>query len=155
MSGTNRAAGEITVAEVLTDGEILATRDVMRQLRPNLSPESYLPTVRRMMQTDGYHLAALWEGESVRAVAGYRFMEMLYCGRILYVDDLNTDDAQRSRGFGKVLLDWLKATARAAGCGQLHLDSGVHREDTHRFYFRERLTINAYHFRVVLDGDAR
>jgi len=151
MSGTTRTRGEVTVAEALTDGDILATRDVMRKLRPNLSPESYLPTVRRMMQTDGYRLAALREGESVRAVAGYRIMEMLYCGRILYVDDLNTDDDQRSRGFGRTLLDWLKATARAAGCGELHLDSGVQREAAHRFYFRERLTINAYHFRVPLD----
>jgi GNAT superfamily N-acetyltransferase len=153
MSGTTRKADEVEIAETRTDGEILATRDVMRKLRPNLAAESYLPTVRRMMQTDGYRLAALWEGESVRAVAGYRFMEMLYCGRILYVDDLNTDDAHRSRGFGKLLLAWLKSTARAAGCGELHLDSGVQREATHRFYFRERLTINAYHFRVPLSRD--
>lgn len=139
----------VTVAEAVTDDEILATREVMRQLRPHVAPAEYLPTVRRMMQTDGYRLAALREGGSVRAVAGYRLMEMLYCGRILYIDDLNTDDAHRSRGFGKALLDWLKGTARDRGCAQLHLDSGVQREAAHRFYFRERLTINAYHFRAV------
>ena len=143
---------DVTVAEALTDAQIIATRDVMRKLRPGVPPQSYLPTVRRMMQADGYRLAALWEGESVRAVAGYRLMEMLYCGKILYVDDLNTDDSQRSRGFGRVLMDWLKTRARASGCGELHLDSGVQREATHRFYFREQLTISAYHFRVRLDG---
>ena len=138
------------IFEATTDEEILATRDVMLELRPHLAPDSYLPTVRRMMENDGYHLAALRVDGVVRAVAGYRFMEMLYCGRILYVDDLNTDENTRSLGHGQGLMDWLKAEARQHGCGQLHLDSGVQREDAHRFYFRERLTINAYHFRVML-----
>lgn len=138
------------VSKVRTDEQIMATREVMRQLRPNVPAGDYLTTVRRMMETDGYHLAAIFDGETVRAVAGYRFMEMLYCGKIMYVDDLNTDDRFRSKGYGRELMDWLKAEARAHGCGQLHLDSGVQREDTHRFYFRERLTINCYHFRVML-----
>ncbi len=86
----------------------------------------------------------------VQAVAGYRFIEMLYCGQVLYVDDLNTDQRRRSAGFGKLLLDWLKQQATAGGCGELHLDSGVQREQAHRFYFREHLTITAYHFRVKL-----
>ena len=77
-------------------------------------------------------------------------MEMLYCGRILYVDDLNTDERYRSQGYGRRLLDWLKQEAKEKGCDELHLDSGVQRGQTHRFYFREGLTINAYHFRIPL-----
>ena len=140
----------LTITEAIRDEQILATRDVMLQLRPSVVPDEYLPTVRRMMQEDGYHLVALYNDGAVRAVAGYRFMQMLYSGKIMYVDDLNTDDRHRSLGYGKALLDWLKAKAKANGCGQLHLDSGVQRENTHRFYFREGLTINAYHFRVAL-----
>ena len=138
------------VRKVSTDEQILATREVMRQLRPHLPLDDYLKTVKRMQQSDGYKLAAVFDEGSVRAVAGYRFMEMLYSGKILYVDDLNTDERHRSKGYGKVLLDWLKAEARAQGCAQLHLDSGVQRERTHRFYFREGLTINCYHFHTAL-----
>jgi len=137
------------IVEAVSDEQILATRDVMRQLRPYIPADEYLPTVKRMMETGGYHLVGFYEGGTVRAVAGYRFMEMLYCGKILYVDDLNTDENARSEGYGKKLLNWLKAEARWRGCRQLHLDSGVQREAAHRFYFRERLTINAYHFRVI------
>jgi GNAT superfamily N-acetyltransferase len=138
------------ITPATTDEQILATRAVMRQLRPAIAEDAYLPTVRRMMDTNSYHLAALHENGTVRAVAGYRFIEMLYCGQIMYVDDLNTDENCRSSGHGKLLLDWLKSEAAAHGCAELHLDSGVQREHTHRFYFRERLTINAYHFRVRL-----
>jgi GNAT superfamily N-acetyltransferase len=74
-------------------------------------------------------------------------MEMLYCGQILYVDDLSVDETQRSRGYGAALIAWLMDRARAKGCAQIHLDSGVQREAAHKFYFREGFTINAYHFR--------
>ena len=79
-----------------------------------------------MMQTDGYLQAAVFEGDSVVAVAGYRFMEMLFSGKSL-VDDLNTDETRRSRGHGKLLMDWLKREAKERGCVQLQLDSGVQR----------------------------
>jgi len=138
------------VQKVTTDEQILATHEVMRQLRPKLSPENYLTTVKRMQQTDGYQLAAAYDEGVVRALAGYRFMEMLFSGRILYVDDLSTDEKHRSKGHGKLLLDWLKAEAKAHGCEQLHLDSGVQRERAHRFYFREGLTICCYHFQTPL-----
>jgi len=77
-------------------------------------------------------------------------MEMLYCSRILYVDDLSTDERERSRGYGRALIEWLKEEARENGCRELQLDSGVQRERAHRFYFREGLTINCYHFRIAI-----
>jgi GNAT superfamily N-acetyltransferase len=135
---------------VNTDEQILATREVMRQLRPGVPPDEYLAIVKRMKQTDGYELAAVYDNGVVRAVAGYRFEELLAYGKILYVDDLSTDERYRSKGHGKALLDWLKIEARTRGCAQLHLDSGVQRESAHRFYFRERLVISSFHFRVAL-----
>jgi hypothetical protein len=62
------------VLKVTTDEQILATRDVMRQLRPNVPLSAYLAAVKRMRQTDGFQLAAAFEEGAVRAVAGYRFM---------------------------------------------------------------------------------
>jgi GNAT superfamily N-acetyltransferase len=138
------------VRTLTTDEQILAARSVMRQLRPQVPEAEYLSTVRRMMHSDGYQQAAVFDGDMVVAVAGYRFMEMLYVGKTLYVDDLNTDETLRSRGYGKLLMDWLKKEARDRGCAELHLDSGVQREQTHRFYVREGLTINCHHFRIDL-----
>ncbi|HEX7112087.1 MAG TPA: GNAT family N-acetyltransferase, partial [Mizugakiibacter sp.] len=97
-----------------------------------------------------FRLAALVEDGAVRAVAGYRFLTMLYCGRILSVDDLVADERVRSRGYGARLLGWLKDEARAAGCAELQLISRVTREAAHRFYFREGLGIECFHFRIAL-----
>jgi len=68
----------------------------------------------------------------------------------MYVDDLVTDERQRSKGVGGALLDWLAEQARARGCAELHLDSGVHRFDAHRFYFTKRMHISSYHFKIKL-----
>jgi len=139
------------IGEARTDEEILATANVMLQLRSSVAPDVYLSTVREMMR-DGYRLVALRDDSGdVAAVAGFRSFAMLYTGgRILYVDDLSTDANRRSKGHGHALLDWLKDEARALGCTELHLDSGVQREQAHRFYFREGMGVNCLHFRIRL-----
>jgi GNAT superfamily N-acetyltransferase len=138
------------ITEPQTDDEILATWEVMHQLRPHVAREEYLSLVRRMMDSDGYRLAAVVDEGEVRAVAGYRYMQMLYCGKLLYLDDLVTDDRVRSRGYGREMLDWLKVRARDQGCTELQLISRVTREEAHRFYFREGLSIECFEFRVKL-----
>jgi len=140
----------MNIVRIESDEEILSTREVMLQLRPHIRPDDYIPTVRRMMESDGYRLAAASDRGVVNAVAGYRLMEMLYCGKLLYVDDLVSAETARSAGYGGALIEWLKNEARAHGCTELHLDSGVHRKDAHRFYFRERFTIAGYHFTVPI-----
>lgn len=140
----------VTITSPDTDAEIAATWQVMRQLRPHLALDDYVSMVRRMMESDGYRLAALAEDGEVRAVAGYRYMTMLYCGKLLYLDDFVTDERVRSRGFGRRLLDWLKAEGRAAGCAEIQLISRVTREQAHRFYFREGLGIECFQFRAAL-----
>lgn len=136
---------EPVVFEVVP-AQTASTWPVMRQLRPHLDEKRYLDMVARMRETDGFRLLAASVDGKVGAVAGFRTMEMLYCGRILSIDDLVTDESMRSKGLGKVLLDWLTREARSLGCGQIHLDSGVQRLDAHRFYERESFKKIGFHF---------
>ncbi len=139
----------MTIALAQTDSEIARCFPIMQQLRPHLFESEFVTRVRTMQQA-GFYLAALEVDGTVAAVAGYRFLEKLFSGRNLYVDDLVTDGQQRSRGHGAALLNWLYAQAQTHDCTQLELDSGVQRFEAHRFYFRERLHISAYHFVIKL-----
>lgn len=143
-----RAVIDFLFAE--TDGDIASTFAVMHQLRPHLEPDGYVARIRELQASDGLRLLALRDGGLVRAVASYRVMDMLYCGRLLYVDDLVTDEAARSHGYGRKLLARLKEEARALRCTQIQLISHVKRENAHRFYFREGLGIECFHFRADL-----
>jgi GNAT superfamily N-acetyltransferase len=123
---------------------------VMVQLRPHLTDGAVFVERVLRQQQGGYQLVYLEADDQVRAVAGYRFLECLAWGRVCYVDDLVTDAAVRSQGCGQQLFAWLVDSARAAGCDQLHLDSGVHRFGAHRFYLGQRMDITCHHFALPL-----
>jgi GNAT superfamily N-acetyltransferase len=137
-----------------SDQEIAACFPVMHQLRPHLTPDSFLARVRSQ-QPAGYRLAYVEVAGRPVAVAGFRLCESLSSGRFLYVDDLVTLDAERSKGHGAELLGWLLEQARTEDCQQLELDSGTQRKDAHRFYEREGLAIRSYHFAIELDERRR
>jgi len=132
-----------------SDTDISACYAVMGQLRPHIPTEQFVARVRSQMQ-DGYQLLAAIAGERVAAVAGFRISQNLAWGRFLYVDDLVTDSAQRSKGYGEVLMRWLIDRAKSDQLDELHLDSGVQRFDAHRFYLAQRLRISAHHFVIEL-----
>ncbi len=133
--------------------EIARCFPVMVQLRTHLSEAEFVERIQAQ-QAEGYELAYLAIEENGRnvakAAAGFRVMNMLHSGKTCYVDDLVTDAQSRSQGYGDALLDWLVAWSREQGCDTLSLDSGVQRQDAHRFYFRKRMTISAYHFVLPL-----
>jgi GNAT superfamily N-acetyltransferase len=141
---------ELSVFHAETDAQIAATFDVMQQLRPHLERDRYVATIRGLMASEGLRLLAVSDRGTVAAVASYRIMEMLYCGRLLYVDDLVADQSSRSRGHGARLIARLKEEGRALGCSEIQLISRVTREQAHRFYFREGFGIECFQFRSSL-----
>lgn len=134
-----------------TDEQIADTFEVMHQLRPDLQRHAYVPLIRGLMASDNLRLLALEDGGSIKALASYRIMTMIYCGRLLSIDDLVVDENARSKGYGSLLVDRLKDEARAQGCSEVQLISRVTREKAHRFYFREGFGIECFHFRTRIE----
>ena len=121
---------------------------VHRQLRDGL-PADYAGRLRAVFANGG-RMSVATEAQAVRGVAVWRLIENTYEGRRLYVDDLVTDAAHRSRGIGRALLRHLEQHARNMQCDVLALDSGTQRTGAHRFYFREGMVIPAFCFRKNL-----
>lgn len=140
-------------AEIRTlagEAELRAAWPLVSQLRPDFDEDRFVSQMLRQIG-DGCRATVLFDEAGVpRAFACGRVMEMLAVGRHVYVDDLVTDAESRSRGYGKAMLDWLKAEAIRLGCARLQLDSGTHRRDAHAFYLREGLRIEAFHLGIAL-----
>ena len=151
MSKRKERASKFRIAIARTPAEIGRCHKVMRELRPHFATRAKFVERVRRQQRDGYLLAFVEAGNEVRAVAGYRFLESLYSGRFLYVDDLVTRESDRSAGYGGKLFDWLVQQAREKKCNNFELDSGVQRFDAHRFYFVKRMKIFSYHFALPID----
>lgn len=135
----------IEIIKIKTEDEIQACFIVLAQLRPNIKAEEFLEQVLSQFKC-GYQLAAVLDENSVMAVAGYQLSENLAWGKYLYIEDLITNQKNRSSGYGKKLLSWLHDEARKNNCVQLHLDSGIQRKDAHRFYEREGMTFASRHY---------
>ena len=140
-----------TVAEVrlaTSIAEIQRCLPAILQLRPHLQANSFVRQVQEQKST-GYQLAYL-QANNIVGVAGFNLAQNLAWGKHLYVADLVIDANRRSQGYGEILFSWLVEYAKSNNCQQLHLDSGVHRFDAHRFYLRQKMNISSHHFSLKL-----
>ena len=106
----------IEIRDAANADALHAAWPVVQQLRPEFDCEGYVAQVLRQIATDGCRASVLYDDGIPRAFACWRVMEMLAVGKHVYVDDLVTDASVRSRGYGKAMLDWLKAEAKRLGC---------------------------------------
>lgn len=130
---------------VTTNEEVVEIAPVMQQLRPKYVLEQLIELMNRQRK-NGYQLVYVREGDSILCVAGFVTGHKLGWGHYLYIDDLVTDEAQRSTGAGRYLMEWFKDYAHINQIEQIHLDSGVHRYGAHKFYLKEDFVIASHHF---------
>ena len=140
-----------SVEELTTEAEWRAAFPVLGQLRDHLTEGEYLTRLREMRE-DGYRLFALVDDEIV-AVVGVTIRTNFYNGRYLFVCDLVTRADRRSEGHGSQLMEFVAEWARESGCEAMTLESGLWRDDAHRFY-EERLDMDryCYSFKKEFDG---
>jgi GNAT superfamily N-acetyltransferase len=123
---------------------LAAAEGVHRQLRPHLPPD-YAEKMRRVFAHGARMCVAVRDGR-VAGAAVWRVHENTVDGVQMYVDDLVSDETQRSQGVGRALLLHMQRLARTAGCAKFNLDSGTQRQQAHKFYFREGMVVTSFHF---------
>lgn len=141
---------DVTLVDLSADDtRWAAALPVLQELRPHLTAES-LAQVYEEGTPQGLRFTAAFVGDRCVVVAGWRIIANTSAGRKLYIDDLSTAASERSRGYGRMVLNALTQRAVDAGCTRIDLDSGVQRHDAHRFYLRERMDIVSHHFSRTL-----
>lgn len=142
-------SGTIYFAE--TDEAIEHCFAAIQVLRPHLTDQvAFVAQVRRQQQA-GYQLIFLEEADMVKSVAGFRVLEYLAWGKVLYIDDLVTAPDVRKHGHGEQLLNWLIGYARTLACDAVHLDTGYQRHAAHRLYLRMGFELSSHHMALRLD----
>lgn len=137
-----------TAGRVVEKPWLARAEAVHRQLRDTL-PEDYVARLTEVF-AGGARMTLAVEGSEVRALAVWRIVENTYEGRRFYIDDLVTDAACRSQGYGGALLSALESRAGALACDVVALESGTHRSGAHAFYFRAGFVIPSFSFRKKL-----
>lgn len=130
-------------------GQTALAHAALEDLRPHIgSVDDFVRRVDTLQRPEGYRLVATFvpSRDDAASVAGFRPGHSLAWGHFLYVDDLVVLPAYRRQGHGVALLDWIETEAARLGCDAVHLDSGHHRDDAHRFYRAVGYTDFGLHF---------
>jgi GNAT superfamily N-acetyltransferase len=127
------------------DENIRQCWEVVVSLRPHLQEQDFLQKTKSMMD-EGYNIVFIEEEGKAVAFAGFRRMQMFYCGNIIYIDDLNTLPEYRNHGYAGILLDFIHDIAAKENRDAVHLDSGYHRWDAHRLYLKKGYVLGSHHF---------
>lgn len=108
------------IQELQSQKEIVEAYPIMKQLRSHLDQETYVGLVSEAQQKDRYRMYALNQNEKIVAVVGFKPMITLYYGRFIWVCDLVTDDHQRSKGYGELLLEFVHVGLKSIITKALH-----------------------------------
>jgi GNAT superfamily N-acetyltransferase len=142
---TNHTHSSMQIQLARTDADIRKCWPVMYLLRPHLKEADFIPLIREMM-SEGYELAFIEENGAAAAAIGYRYLQKLFDGKQIYVDDLSTLEEYRGKGYAGQLLDFVFELARQRGYHCVTLDSGPARHDAHRLYLNKGFRISSMHF---------
>ncbi len=137
------------ILEATTKDDLVNCFEVMKELRPHHTTESFLATMEQM-KDEGYRLIYLEDDDRMVCVAGFRFTTTLYDGLIIDFDDFVTRADARGTGYAGKVCDHLVNMAKERSIKTIHLNSNHRRFDAHRFYLNKKMNIVAHHFRIEL-----
>jgi GNAT superfamily N-acetyltransferase len=139
-----------TISELTNTKQWLEAFPIMKQLRTDLTEETYIELLQDMSK-DGYKLYAMYVEEKIVSLVGLSWRINFYNKRHIFIYDLVTDVSQRSFGYGEKMLKYIHDWANENGAEYVALESGLQRSDAHRFY-EDKLNYDkwCYSFRKTL-----
>lgn len=138
------------IIELTDEKEILDTYPLLAQLYEELSYEQYESYIKDLLPLGYRRIVVLEDGNAI-ASAGLLEGVHFRFGKYMYINDLITDSAHRSRGIGKALIHWIQQNAIERGCKSIKLASNVNRHKAHRFYMSDDFFVHGYYFVKELD----
>lgn len=133
------------VEELDTLDQMSEGYELITQLYPKMTLETYRERLVQMLP-NSYGQAIVRDGRRVVGLSGYWINTRLWSGKYIDLDNVIVDEAYRSKGIGKLLMDHLVEKAKKLGCRIAVLDAYVENQGAHHFYYREGFAIRGFHF---------
>jgi GNAT superfamily N-acetyltransferase len=136
-----------------TKADIEFCKEAILEFRKNLDPETVVDQVFQMITQEGFELVFIPNAAHTKAGAfiGYRVINLLRTGPMIYVDDLFTFSGCRGKGYAGALLDHVATRAAGQGIKTVHLDSGYELHTAHRLYLNKGYFLACNHFAKVIN----
>lgn len=114
--------------------DLQAAFQLLKELRPHIDESFFFDIYTKAAKADRYSLVGLYSSDQLVAIMGFRYLYDYVHGKHIYIDDLVTTVAERSRGHGAKLLKYAEDLAVRNGCKQLRLCTGIENDSGKKFY---------------------
>ncbi len=138
------------VIELTGVEEMMASYEVLTELYPSLTREEYVNELTFMIQHN-YTQVVVMENERCLGVSGVWIGNKLWCGKYLEIDNIIVSEKIRSKGVGKLIIDYLEEKAKSLGCNMMALDSYTTNFKAHKFFYNQGFSPKGFHFIHLLD----
>jgi GNAT superfamily N-acetyltransferase len=138
------------VIELTSVEEMMGTYEVLTELYPSLTKEEYTNELAFMTQHN-YTQVVVMENECCLGVSGVWIGNKLWCGKYLEIDNIIVSEKIRSKGVGKMIVDYLEEKAKTLGCNMMALDSYTTNFKAHKFFYNQGFSPKGFHFIHLLD----
>lgn len=139
--------------ELHTKEEMLEQLPILNELYPTLTVEAYSKELDEMLPNNRYFQVAAFEENACIGLTGVWIGTKLWCGKYAEIDNLVVCTAHRSKGAGKLMIDYVKEIARKEGCSMVALDSYTTNFKAHKLFYAEDFGPKGFHFIHVLNNE--
>jgi GNAT superfamily N-acetyltransferase len=134
-----------SLKEISNLQEMLPNLPIVQQLYPSFTAEQYESLLQKMLPHNYFQLV-VFEGETPVGLTGFWLGHKLWCEKYLEIDNLIVHPDHRSKGIGKLIVDYLTEKAKNEGCSMLALDSYTDNFPAHKFFYNEGFVPRGFHF---------
>ena len=140
------------IKELSTIPEMVAQYDIMKHLYSNFTIEKYEDYLTEMVPFN-YKQLAVFEDDKCVALTGFWTGTKLWSGKYIEIDNFIVHPEHRSKGYGKVMTDYIDNKAKETNCTMIVLDAFSGNFKAHRFYYNQGYEPRGFHFLKILNED--
>lgn len=123
--------------------------DIMRlvvMLNPNIPNDVLESRLYKMFKIQSYKCFGIFDKGVLIGLTSCWYTVRYYSGAQIEIDNVVIDEAYRSKGIGKIFLDYITDWAKKNDCETIELNTYVANHRSHKFYFEQGYKILGFHF---------
>ncbi|CAM3451696.1 GNAT family N-acetyltransferase [Aequorivita lipolytica] len=131
---------------IIDSNEIFSIIPLLQKLGNYSVSEALLKERLQEMTQQNYECLGIFDAEKLIGTCGLWFQTRHYAGKSVEMDHVIIDDAYRSHGIGKMLIEFISDYAKKKSCNWVELNSYVHNFPSHKFFYNQGFVAKGYHF---------
>ena len=136
----------------MTLNELDVIAALVQQINDKKTINEIKDSLRANFKFNNYRVIGFYDDHQLVGLTSAWITVKVYSGKQLEVDNVIVDNRLQSRGYGKIFFELIEQWARKNGYKSIELNTFIHNERSHKFYFNQGFKIGGFHFHKELNN---